>query len=177
MIVDKKNYIRLFFASVSFVLLAHSIAIAATLRPTPGLPRATYKAQCSISASGVGYSVPGFGVGIKYAIINEYPVEYSVGDDASNNGALLGFVYTTWGRGNGVGGSAYFVGSNTGTDPMINGATSIFLGPNELVQNLQNLSELVRSKLVKLAHRNLQASIKKSHVDGPCFSKNWNGSY
>ena len=141
------------------------------------LPDARYTYTCAQGASGIGYSVPGTGVGITYAIINEYQVLYSEGTGSTKKNVLLGYIYTTWGRGHGDGGTAYFVGPYGSTDPMINGATSILLGPNGLSKNKKDFLEALRRRLLEVVGKKWKESILKTRVEGPCFRTNWNGTY
>ena len=159
------------------VLAMTTNGLAATSTPKHDGPPALYRATCSIGALGLGYSVPGTGTAMATAIINEYPVAYPAPDLSGESGELLGYVYTTWGKGHGVDGMAYFVGPTNGSNRIINGDTFIRLGPNSIASNMQRLTHVVRTTLKQGLPSRWDAIIARSHADGACFPSDWNGTY
>ncbi len=164
-------------ASAMIVLAMTTTVLAATPAPKLDGPPATYRATCTTGSVGLGYSVPGTGIAMTTAIINEYPIDYRIPDPSGKSGELLGYVYTTWGKGHGIDGMAYFVGPSDRATRLINAGTSIRLGPNDIATDMHRLTQIVRSTLRKIAPPHWGPIIDRSYAAGRCFPSDWNGTY
>ena len=124
---------------------------------------AQYNDQCTRDAEFVGHDVPAH-TGMASSITNEYPV--SVG-----GGALIGYVYTTYGT-NGNNGTAYFVAISSAVGALVTIGTdvSIPVGPNSFVQGSNFGSVLNVITQVVTAGR-------APHMGGACYTSNWDGTY
>ncbi len=137
----------------------------------PGVPvarsngPAQYNDQCTKDAEIVGHDLPSFS-DKSHAIINEYPV--SLGN------SLIGYVYTTWGTGNGAGGKAYFVpvSSSVGAGVVSIGVdTSFPTGTNGFIQSQAGNNTLL-TVLIKVITAGKAPTLAK-----PCYTSDWDGTY
>ncbi|MHB8462033.1 MAG: hypothetical protein ACYDA1_05255, partial [Vulcanimicrobiaceae bacterium] len=130
---------------------------------------AKYNEGCTNEAQLIGHSVPGTGVSMSTAIINEYPINMPLTPVGGNiAGLLIGYIYTTWG------GTAYFepVASAVSAGVVSIGVSGyINVGPNSLTQNINKYM----GTLGKILNKKVKAGIDGGN--DACFSSNWDGTY
>ncbi len=150
--------------------------VAAGGKSTP----AKYDMACTNFNDRIGHPVPGLQASLANSIINEYPV-YAV--PAKGYLRKVGYLYATWGSGNGKNGVLYFVGL-TGSVPWarvtFSQIASTRVGGNTISSDPQAMTQRLRFILSEAVGHQSAAQHKEImtiRIAQPCFSSNWDGKY